>query len=324
MNKRRLLSVLLDVFILFIILAWGYLLFREFSSFGEETTLSEYSLFNVKALLYGIFIIAGVTVAFYVNWFLREPKIQSGEDESRHALSEFTVPGTEEGVDFLSSLEELRKLLDSKLGMIDRVWESYVENSDLGRKESLDEEELLKALAAQSRVLSLKSVRELFDGIVGIASELTASSRVSLLLYNPESKKIRLSKCVGMDLEEEIEIAPGEGTAGYAFKNAKRLFVTNVENHPELGGKNKPQYNAKSFMVFPVKVFSGVVVGVLNLTEKEEGTKTYSLLDLEKMNLLINTFSLKIENMILSNEYSKIGNGKDELKKGILEFLKKV
>lgn len=325
---KKVIPFILDIFIIGIIILWGYLLYKEFSGFTESTSQLTLSMFNIKVILLGIFVIASVTIAFYINFMLlkkNDVAVQL-EETAPQQLEGYSVPESdmEQQVDVMADLEVIRKLLSSNLGVIDRIWENFRHSSTASGDVVVDETSLIKDLNAQMGLMKSKSMLELFDNIVKVSADLTTAQRISLLLYNPAKKKLCMARSVGVNLEESIEIPTDEGLAGYAFKNVKRIFVTNIESHPELGRENLPQYKSKSFMIFPIKVFSGVVIGVLNLTEKNSEGGIFSMGDLEKMNLLINTFSLKVENMILSNEYSRDGRKPEDLKKAILDFLKRI
>ncbi len=63
---------------------------------------------------------------------------------------------------------------------------------------------------------------------------------------------------------------------------------------------------------------------MLNLTEKEADGGIFNMVDLEKLNMVVNSFSLKIGNMILSSEFIKEGKTTEDLKKLILQFLMKL
>lgn len=326
---KKVVPFILDVFIIGIIVLWGYLLYKEFSGFTEATSQLTISMFNIKVILLGVFVIASVTIAFYINFTLlkKDDDAQRSMEKSTSShLESYSVPESdmEQHVDTMADLEVIRKLLSSNLKVIDNIWENFRSSAANGSEAIPDETSLIKDLNAQMVLVKAKSMLELFDKIVGVSSDLTSAERLSLLLYNPVKKKLVMARNKGVNINETVEISTDEGLAGYAFKNVKRIYVTNIESHPELGRENLPQYNSKSFMIFPIKVFSGVVIGVLNLTEKETEGGIFSMGDLEKMNLLINTFSLKVENMILSNEYSKDGRKPEDLKKAILEFLKRI
>lgn len=323
---KKIITIVIDVIIVAIVVVWGVVLFKEFASFGDQTAQLVFNKFNIKVILFGLFVITAVTIAFYLNLILDKtlPQESAPIVKPKHSLDSLSVNAMGDSEDIIGSLELLRTLLSSNLTAIERLGDNLSATGAPSTQESLSEEFMLKMLVSQSKLNDVKSLAELLDTIVMTASELTASKRVSLLLYNPGTKKLSMTRSIGIDVKEKIEIGTSEGVAGYAYKNSKRIYVTNIESHPEFGRENKPQYRSKSFVIFPIKVFSGVTVGVLNLTEKDSESGVFDMIDLEKLNMVINAFSLKIGNMILSTEFTKEGKTTEDLKKLILQFLMKV
>ncbi len=321
---KKIVAIVVDFIIVAIIVVWGFILFKEFSSFNDQTSQLIFNKFNIKIILFGLFVITAVTIAFYLNMLVDKSMRPADDASEPDSLRRLSVSEMGDSEDIIGNLEVLRQLLGSNLNAIEKLSDNMNKAAAPVSEESLTEEFMLKMLTSQAKVLDVKSLTELLDAVVTTASELTVSKRVSRLLYNPSTKKLAMTRSIGVDVKEKIEIGTDEGVAGYAYKNSKRIYVTNIESHPEFGRENKPQYRSKSFVIFPIKVFSGVTVGVLNLTEKDPESGIYSMVDLEKLNMIVNSFSLKIGNMIFSSEFTKEGKTTEDLKKLILQFLMKV
>lgn len=302
---KKIFSIILAVLVVGIIGFWLYLLYQDFSSLPREGVGIRFTLFQMKALLFTLFTVltAGVLVAIQVAGALRARTENPAAGHSGD-LEKYSVARTEkDAVNVVANLEAVRQLLHNNLETIDRIWEGYNEQDNQEHFDTDSEEVLLAELAAQTALIRTDSLKSLLDKLVDVSAEITGSKRVSLFLANAQRDKLRLIKGLGWESEQNIEIDIQDGIAGYAFTQNKRLYVTNIETHPELGRKNKPQYRSKSFIIFPVKLFyEENVLGVLNITEKSDGDGIYSMEDLEKMNILMNSFSLKMENMVLKDE----------------------
>lgn len=300
---KKVVSIILDVILVAVIILWGYMLYKEFGSFTADTGAIKFSLFNIKVILFGLFVIASVSVLFYINLII-------GKSVSNHkkegSLDDFVVNNDYNKDDVMAHLEVVRKLLITNLDAIENIWDGYIKTSNTETGDDNSEEILLKELSAQTAMIKQQNSLKLLYELADSAASLTDSKRVSLFLYSPENNNLSMVKAIGFkDIKEKIEIELDEGIAAYSFKNAKRIFVTNIETHPELGRKNKEQYKTKSFIIFPLAVFNDNIIGVLNITEKNSENSIYNMLDLEKMNLLMNSFSLKMESLILMGELAK-------------------
>jgi putative methionine-R-sulfoxide reductase with GAF domain len=288
------------------------MLFSEFDGFTADTEPLTFTMFNIKLLLFGLFLIASITVVFYINMISgkqKKPRVINGmQVPSETSLDSFSAAEPINSDAVMANLEVIRKLLSSNLTIIENLWKDYAVIGETERPgENAGEETLLKEISAQTEMMKQTNPLKLLYQLADASASLTSSKRISVFLFNPEKNNLSMVKGIGFqDLKERIEIGLDDGVAGFAFKNSKRIYVTNVETHPELGRKNKPQYKTKSFIIFPLRVFDDEnVIGVLNITEKETDGGIYNMLDLEKMNLLMNSFRLKMENLIIASELLK-------------------
>jgi putative methionine-R-sulfoxide reductase with GAF domain len=311
MNK--VFKIILAVLVVGIAGLWIYLLYQEFQLLPVQNENMKFVLFQIKALLFALYAIAAITLMMFFSLFSSRQKPQPvSKEQVSPALDQFSVEGSENAsVDVMLNLQSIRQLLSSKMDIIDNIWENYNKTDDPGGKtDSIGEEELMRVLSTQIQLLGTANFPDLLNSLVENASQIIGAKRVSLFLYNPAKKNLKMVKGIGFESDETIETNADEGFAGYAFKSGKRIFVTNIETHPQLGRKNKPQYNSKSFIIFPIRLFlQDNCIGVLNLTEKQGENGIFNMVDLEKMNILVNNFRLKMENMILLREFNKVHPG---------------
>ncbi|OHD57625.1 MAG: hypothetical protein A2Y33_06205 [Spirochaetes bacterium GWF1_51_8] len=304
--------IILSVLVIGIAGLWVYLLYKEFLLLPVGSEYSQFVLFEIKTVLFALFAIASLTLILYFSMFSLRPQVKAEAKPESPQLDQFSVTGNDaSNIDVMANLESIRHLLSSRLNVIDRIWENSnkMENRAPGG-ETDGEETLMKVLAGQIQLLGTENFPDLLNSLVETASQTTGAKRVSLFLHNPEKKNLKMVRGIGFETADPIEIKAEDGFAGYAFTSGKRIFVTNVETHPQLGRKNKPQYRSKSFIIFPIRLFlQDNCIGVLNLTEKEGENGIFNMVDLEKMNILVNNFKLKMENLILLREFNKNNPG---------------
>ncbi len=309
---KKIFSIILTILIIGATGVWLYLLFQDYVSLPRDAENYRFTLFHMKSLLFTIFVIASLCILMFTQMAgIRHGDVPSPKSTRPSDLERFSAINTEkDAVNVVANLEVVRKLLHNNLETIDKMWEGYSEHETQENIDTVSEEVLLAELAAQTALIKTESIKGLLDKLVDVSAEITGSQRVSLFLANASRDKLRLIKGFGWENRgENIEIDVNDGIAGYAFTQNKRIYVTNIETHPEIGRKNKPQYKSKSFIIFPIKLFyEENVLGVLNITEKSDGEGIYTMEDLEKMNILMNSFALKMENMVLKDEMTQIKN----------------
>lgn len=308
---KKIISIFLAIFIIGIVAFWLYLLYTDYQSLPRDSGQIKFTLFQMKSLLFTIFVIATLTVIMYAQLSSRMEENTGGPRKySRKSdLEQYSASHTEqEAVNVVANLEVVRQLLHNNLDTIDKMWDGFSQAEQDNTMDTASEEVLLAELAAQTALIKTDNLKSLLDKLVDVSAEVTGARRVSLFLTNVERDRLKLIKGTGWGpLTEEISIGTDEGIAGYSFTQNKRIYVTNIETHPELGRKNKPQYHSKSFIIFPIKLFYDEnVLGVLNLTEKADGDGIFSMEDLEKINILMNSFALKMENMVLKDELGSL------------------
>ncbi len=128
------------------------------------------------------------------------------------------------------------------------------------------------------------------------SSKLTKTKRASVLLYSVREDVLFIFRTIGWDRNEikmlrNTRISPGEGITGRVFLEGKPLVVSDVEKGSDVEPREK--YSTKAFVSTPL--FAGnEVVGVLNLTEKQEGA--YFEKELDVLEFLVTTASLLLKN----------------------------
>lgn len=143
-------------------------------------------------------------------------------------------------------------------------------------------------LAMQNYLQSFTDMKELIDKLLVSTAKITHSQRASILLYNSKNNELYIYRTMGwsnneIKLLKGTKIRPGEGIAGRVYLDGKPVVMNDTEKRGDIELKDK--YKSNSFVSFPV--FSGgTIIGVLNLTEKENGV--YSKLDLNLVDFITN------------------------------------
>ena len=169
------------------------------------------------------------------------------------------------------------------------------------RKEEID----LEPLAHKDVTFFLKIQRyfkdcendtDVLGRLLVASSKLTKTKRASVLLYSVREDVLFIFRTIGWDRNEikmlrNTRISPGEGITGRVFLEGKPLVVSDVEKGSDVEPREK--YSTKAFVSTPL--FAGnEVVGVLNLTEKQEGA--YFEKELDVLEFLVTTASLLLKN----------------------------
>jgi len=126
----------------------------------------------------------------------------------------------------------------------------------------------------------LKPVEALYEEFIDFIVNLFNVERASFLIFRPEEGVLRVatSRGISKKVANKISIVPGKGIAGYVFKSSRPLLVHNLSRMKKEGPKpRKKGYTTKSFVSVPVIAsplqFGEETVGVLNLTDKRDGSR---------------------------------------------------
>lgn len=136
-------------------------------------------------------------------------------------------------------------------------------------------------------ILQCIDISELFEKVLFWGAGLSHSKRASIMVVD-KNKTLSIYKTMGWSIEEkqkikDIKLNLGEGIAGKAAANNKRIFVTNIDNYEGYDFPNRNRYKTKSFISLPIYGMHRVVA-ILNITDNKNGY--YSVSDLEGLNVM--------------------------------------
>ncbi len=138
---------------------------------------------------------------------------------------------------------------------------------------------------------------ELLNKMLVATARVTRSERASIMLHDRRNDELWIYKTLGWESHEvqvgrKMRSKPGEGIAGRVFLDGKPLFANEIEDFEDFELKDK--YKSKSFISLPI--FCGqTIIGVLNMTEKEDGG--YSKMEQDLLLFILNEVSLRLRNL---------------------------
>ena len=115
--------------------------------------------------------------------------------------------------------------------------------------------------------------RQFTHDIVGWLTEHFGVERCSLMLVDRSGYLLRIMEQSGIppEVAEKVRVRLGQGVAGWVALHRKPLFVQARIDAPEVERNTAESYDSDSFVCVPI-VYNGRITGVLNLSNKKDGT----------------------------------------------------
>jgi len=148
--------------------------------------------------------------------------------------------------------------------------------------------------------------------VIEKAVQIVEAERGSLMLFNTQRKELYIKSSVGLNKKtvSGVRIKPGEGVAGWVFKEGSPLFIKDVLKDSRFKRFEETKRESRSIISVPLKI-GGQVVGMINVDSKKE---VFSSDDLQAISTFANEAAVAIENIRLQKEI------KDELKEHALIY----
>ena len=150
----------------------------------------------------------------------------------------------------------------------------------------------LQALAEQ---INSSDPEEAYATILRHSTELLASERASLLLFDEAAGQLEVKAAVGPRAKaaREARVAEGEGVSGRVLREGRPLVVRDMTAAGQPPAPAERRYKSESFISYPLTV-GGRKVGVLNVTDKAAGG-AYDDLDLNLLDMLAPQMALALD-----------------------------
>ena len=195
-------------------------------------------------------------------------------------------------------LQEQRIMLDQNEEKVELKKEFVVLNKERKR--------LTKELSALRLIISeINSTLELdkvLDLIIQKAIQVVKAERGSLMLFDHKKEELYIKSSVRLSKKtvSVVRIKPGEGVAGWVFKEGKPLLVKEGEKDPRFKKFEEEEEELKSVISVPLKI-KNKVIGVINADDKREGD-FFSIDDLNLFSTFANQAAIAIQNAQLHQE----------------------
>jgi len=159
-----------------------------------------------------------------------------------------------------------------------------------------------------SEINSTLELDKVLDLIIQKGVQIVESERGSLMLFDPYSEELYIKSSVGLSKRaiSTVRIKPGEGIAGWVFKEGKPLIIKEGDKDPRFKKFEGTKKELRSMISVPLKI-KNRVIGVINADNKREGV-IFNTDDLQLLSTFASETVIALENVRLHQEI------KDELK----------
>ena len=146
---------------------------------------------------------------------------------------------------------------------------------------------------------------DFYATVVESACDLIRASRGTLMIYDEDTKELKISasKNTSKEVIEGTHIRPGQGIAGRAFQTGETIFVTDPEHNTQYKDFLGSEEQKEPFIAIPLKV-KDKPFGILNLHLSRE-KESFTDYDLKFLTLLAGEAAITLENIKL---YESIEN----------------
>lgn len=149
---------------------------------------------------------------------------------------------------------------------------------------------------------SLAATRNLdtvLDQTISATAGLTHCRRISIMLPDADGKVLRIAKAIGLDeLVASGATVPIDGdTAGRVFSTGQPVVINAPEEMTNYNRRYESPFFASIPLVCKAMSSSGCVVGVLNITEREN-RQPFELNELEHIDIIANTSAWAIDDIL--------------------------
>jgi len=179
-------------------------------------------------------------------------------------------------------------------------------------------EKLTKELSALRLVISEinsgSNLVKILNLIIEKAVQIVEAERGSLMLFDHKKEELYIKSSVGLSKKtiSTVRIKPGEGIAGWVFKEGKPLLIKEGAKDPRFKKFVEIEEELKSIISVPLKI-KDRVIGVINIDNRGKGD-FFNKYDLQLLSDFANEAAIAIENIGLHQEI------KEELKEHALIY----
>jgi len=169
-----------------------------------------------------------------------------------------------------------------------------------------EQRRLAKKLSALRLIISEINNDPDLDKILNLvikkAVQIVEAERGSLMLFDHKTEELYIKSSIGLNKKtvSTVRIAPGEGIAGWVFKEEKPLLVKEGAKDPRFKSFEEIEEELKSIISVPLKI-KDQVIGVINLDNRRKGD-FFNKDDLQLLSTFVDEAVIAIENARLHQE----------------------
>lgn len=253
---KKVFDFLLSLLVVILVALWVYRLSGIYYALPKNDNLA-YIHFIVELWLFTFFLVTSGIVVLWI-WTAEKTSLDKGYDLAKE-------------------IKRLSLLLDRK---------------DFQSSQPKSDEQDVRRLELFQRPLRAMTAPEWATYVIEGCFVLCGARRISIFLKQEEN--LSLIKSMGLPDAKVGQTLSADDLSFRIFQKQKRLFVTEIETHPEIARPNKFGYASHSFLIIPIKTYQHEALGVINLTEKENaGVFTPEELDMVCHLLIIASYRLK-------------------------------
>lgn len=153
-----------------------------------------------------------------------------------------------------------------------------------------------------SEINSTLDLDRVLDLIIHKGIQIVKAERGSVMLFDHKKEELYIKSSVRLSKKtvSAVRIKPGEGIAGWVFKEDKPLLIKEGAKDPRFKKFKEEEEELKSVISVPLKI-KNKVIGVINADDKREGD-FFSIDDLNLFSTFANQAAIAIQNAQLHQE----------------------
>ncbi len=171
----------------------------------------------------------------------------------------------------------------------------------------VDPQKAVKFLSATASLGESLDMNDVLMKIADITRYFLDCDRASIFVWDKRSGKLWTKVAHG--IEDRIEVESNKGIVGWVFTNQRAVIINDPYSDPRFNPEidRKTGYRTKSIICFPLRTYSGKVVGVLEGINKN-GDGVFTEEDMKFGELISIYAANSIENAMLYDELIRTQN----------------
>ena len=157
-----------------------------------------------------------------------------------------------------------------------------------------------------SEINSTLDLDRVLDLIIHKGIQIVKAERGSVMLFDHKKEELYIKSSVRLSKKtvSAVRIKPGEGIAGWVFKEGKPLLVKEGGKDPRFKKFENVDEELKSIISVPLKI-KDQVIGVINVDNKRKGD-FFNKDDLQLLSTFANQAAIAIQNAKLHQEIKQL------------------